>query len=338
MHDDAEATVTSELTAAPASYTNATLGPTNAGNGRFAPSPTGDFHLGNLRTALLAWALAKRSGRGFVVRMEDLDDRSRPHFADSQLATLETIGITWDSPVVWQSKRIPIYREIANDLRTRGLLYECYCTRRELAEAPSAPHQPPGSYPGTCRFLNNTERSARAAKLTNRGPAWRLATDTTQLTVHDTLLGDYTGTVDDLVIQRGDGVFSYNFVSVIDDGLQSVTQVVRGDDLLPSTPRQVYLQELIGITTPQYAHVPMVFNSAGLRLAKRDGAVTLQELATFGWTAPDVVELLGRTLGVTNARTAEEFCESLDSVNLAQPAYLLDVTSLHEGPQAALHR
>lgn len=312
--------------------------------GRFAPSPTGDFHLGNLRTALLAWACARSSGRQFLLRMEDLDERSRPEFAARQLADLEDLGIDWDGPVIYQSQRQAEYAAAYRDLEDAGLLYECYCTRKELAQVASAPHRPPGSYPGTCRNLTEAEREAGRAKLAGmqRGPAMRLCCDVGALTVHDAVVGDYTGAVDDLVIRRGDGVYSYNFVSVLDDGADGITQIVRGDDLLASTPRQVYLQRLLDLPTPEYVHVPMVYNADGVRLAKRDGAVTLRQLAGFGWTPADVVQLLAQSLGMLGVRSAGEFCERLVPGAKLVPAslrggrWLLDPVALEAGPQSNL--
>ena len=306
-----------------------------AGAGRYAPSPTGDFHLGNLRTAVLAWAFARRAGLRFVIRMEDLDERSRPEFVTTQLRDLESIGITWDEPVIFQSERLGLYRDVFTELQRQGLLYECYCTRKELAEVASAPHRPPGSYPGTCRDLTEAEREAGRAKLAgmSRGPALRLRTDVHTLAVRDEIAGLYEGAVDDLVIRRGDGVYSYNFVSVVDDADHGVTQIVRGDDLLPSTPRQVYLQRRLGTETPAYLHVPLVLNREGIRLAKRDGAVTLRALAGYGWEPGDVVELIGQSLAIDGARTAQDIAEALDIDRLRHGPWLVDPTELEQGPR-----
>ncbi|MCI7550918.1 MAG: tRNA glutamyl-Q(34) synthetase GluQRS [Actinomycetaceae bacterium] len=295
-------------------------GAAHVGAGRYAPSPSGDLHLGNLRTALLAWAYARSAGMGFLLRFEDLDARSRPHFEAAQLRDLESLGIDWDGEPIRQSERIGIYADAMNELRRRGLLYECYCTRKELAEVASAPHRPPGSYPGTCRDLSEAEREAGRAKLagTGRGPALRLRTQVDELTVYDVNYGTYTGAVDDLVIMRGDGVYSYNFVSVLDDALTGVTQVVRGDDLLPSAPRQVVLAHTLGFTEPQYAHVPLVLNGVGVRLAKRDGAVTLSKLADLGYTPADVVAMLAESLGYPPVRSAEEFLNVFDPQRMSR--------------------
>ncbi|WP_239519527.1 tRNA glutamyl-Q(34) synthetase GluQRS [Arcanobacterium phocisimile] len=311
------------------------------GLGRFAPSPTGDFHLGNLRTALLAWAFARHSGRGFHMRMEDLDERSRPPFVDSQLRDLEALGVDWDGPVVFQSQRLNRYAEIFDQMMKAGQLYECYCTRKELAAVASAPHRPPGSYPGTCRDLLPEQRQAGREKLAslNRGPAFRLAANDVEGDVVDRQCGSYRGAIDDLVIRRGDGVYSYNFVSVVDDAEFGVTQIVRGDDLLPSTPRQVYLQHVLGYATPEYAHVPLVLNSQGARLAKRDGAVTIAQLAEFGWEVGDIISLLATSLkmrisslGVSEIRSATEFLAAFDPAALPRSPWMVDVDSLTAGP------
>ncbi|MDD7384689.1 MAG: glutamate--tRNA ligase family protein [Actinomycetaceae bacterium] len=330
------------------------------GFGRFAPSPTGDFHLGNLRTALLAWALARNSGRGFLIRMEDLDARSRAPFVSSQLADLEEIGIDWDGEVVFQSARREIYRAVQAQLADVGLLYECYCTRKELAAIASAPHRPPGSYPGTCRNLTEDQRAAGRAKLagTGRGPALRLRADVSELAVSDDVYGTYCGAVDDMVIVRGDGVYSYNFISVLDDALQGVSQIVRGADLLPSTPRQVHLQHVLAAVfdqysgalsrsafdadantiqfSPRYAHVPMVLRSDGARLAKRDGAVTLRELADLGWQTADVVQLLAASLGYADVRSAREFAQSVQRYGVPPVDWYLDPDILRGSPNEAI--
>ena len=238
------------------------------GTGRFAPSPTGELHLGNLRTALLAWALARRAGLRFVIRMEDLDDRCRPEFAARQLATLRSLGVDWDGPVVYQSERLGLYEAAFQELNRRGLVYECYCTRRDLAGVVSAPHSPPGAYPGTCRELSEAQRRAGRARMAGlrRGPAYRLRTDNGRIDVVDEVQGAYRGTVDDFVIRRGDGAFSYNFVAVYDDGLQGVSQVVRGEDLLASTPRHVYLQREFGFACLFISHDLAVIDSLAHRV------------------------------------------------------------------------
>ncbi|MDO5025335.1 MAG: tRNA glutamyl-Q(34) synthetase GluQRS [Trueperella sp.] len=303
--------------------------------GRFAPSPTGDFHLGNLRTGMLAWAFARYAGLGFHLRVEDLDDRSRPEFSQRQLEDLAALGVEWDEPVLYQSTRKPRYEEIFAELQARGLIYECYCTRRELAQIAAAPHTPPGAYPGTCRNLSAAQRERRRAELAElgRGPAFRLRTEIAELTITDQLYGDYTGAVDDFIIRRSDGVFSYNFVSVVDDADFHISQIVRGDDLLPSTARQAYLQDILAAPRPSYAHVPLVLNLAGQRLAKRDGAVSRRQLAEFGWQTADIIQLLAASLGWAEVRSGTEFLRRFDPGQLPREPWLVDVVQLEHGPQ-----
>lgn len=256
--------------------------------GRFAPSPSGELHVGNLRTAILAWLFARSTGRRFLMRVEDLD-RARAGAEAEQLRDLAAIGITWDGGVVRQTDRGVHYAAAIARLAEADLTYECFCTRREIQEAPSAPHAPQGAYPGTCRNLTAAEREAKRAA---RPAALRLRSTVTEGTVQDLLRGSYTGVVDDFVLRRNDGVIAYNLAVVVDDAEQGVDQVVRGDDLLPSTPRQAYLALLLNMPVPEYAHVPLVLNADGARLAKRDGAVTLADLAAEGVPPEDVRDAL----------------------------------------------
>ncbi|MDN5570703.1 MAG: tRNA glutamyl-Q(34) synthetase GluQRS [Propionibacteriaceae bacterium] len=263
--------------------------------GRFAPSPTSDLHVGNLRTALLAWLMARHAGIAHLVRIEDLDATrvaAAPEVARRQLADLASLGLDHDGDIVWQSDRLCLYADAASRLPT----YECYCTRREIAEAASAPHgdgyRP---YPGTCRDLSAAERERRRAE---RPPALRVASDHARVTITDRWAGPVTGVVDDFVVRRNDGAWAYNLAVVVDDLAQGVTQVVRGDDLLSSSPRQAWLARALGGNPPEYAHVGLVVNTEGRRLAKRDGAVTLADLARQGRDAGSVLALLGASLGL----------------------------------------
>lgn len=260
--------------------------------GRFAPSPSGELHVGNLRTAILAWLFARSTGRRFLMRVEDLD-RARAGAEAEQLRDLAAIGLTWDGGVVRQTEREPLYAEAISRLAAAGLTYECFCTRREIQEAPSAPHAPQGAYPGTCRNLDAAEL---AFKRTIRPAAVRLRAAVADWTVKDMLHGTYRGVVDDFVLRRNDGVTAYNLAVVVDDAAQGIDQVVRGEDLLPSTPRQAYLASLLDIPVPEYAHVPLVVNSDGARLAKRDGAVTLADLAGAGLDADRVRDVILESL------------------------------------------
>ncbi len=283
--------------------------------GRFAPSPSGDLHVGNLRTALLAWLFARSTGRDFLIRMEDLD-RVQAGSAERQLADLGALGLTWSEPVLAQSERLGVYRAVVDDLIAAGETFECFCTRREIQEAPSAPHAPPGAYPGTCRDLSEQERERRR---TERPAAIRLRAGVSQFSVHDVLHGRYTGDVDDFVLVRGDGTPAYNLAVVVDDAAAGIDQVVRGDDLLSSTPRQAYLAERLGYSVPQYAHVPMVVNDAGVRLSKRDGAITLAQLARHGLEPAAVLGLMAESLGLAEPRepvTAERLLARFDPAAL----------------------
>jgi glutamyl-tRNA synthetase len=262
--------------------------------GRFAPSPSGELHVGNLRTAILAWLFARSTGRRFLMRVEDLD-RVRAGAEAEQLRDLAAIGVSWDGGVVRQTDREPLYTEAIGRLAAAGLTYECFCTRREIQEAPSAPHAPQGAYPGTCRDLSAVEREAKRAV---RPAAIRLRSDVTATTVQDVLHGSYTGVVDDFVLRRNDGVTAYNLAVVVDDAAQGIDQVVRGDDLLASTPRQAYLASLLNMPIPEYAHVPLVLNADGARLAKRDGAVTLADLALAGVRVEEVRDRLLVSVGL----------------------------------------
>jgi glutamyl-tRNA synthetase len=250
--------------------------------------------VGNLRTAILAWLFARSSGRRFLMRVEDLD-RARAGAEAEQLRDLTAIGVDWDGGVVRQTDREHLYTAAIARLTEAGLTYECFCTRREIQEAPSAPHAPLGAYPGTCRNLGSAERAVKRAV---RPAAIRLRADVLKATVRDVLHGRYTGVVDDFVLRRNDGVAAYNLAVVVDDAAQGIDQVVRGDDLLPSTPRQAYLASLLNMPVPEYAHVPLVVNADGARLAKRDGAVTLSDLALAGVAADEVRDALLASLGL----------------------------------------
>jgi len=283
--------------------------------GRFAPSPSGDLHLGNLRTAILAWLFARSSGRAFLVRVEDLDrQRSRPEFERTQLEDLAAMGLTWDPPVVRQSERDDLYAAALGRLTAAGLTFECFCTRREIAEAVRAPHAQPGHYPGTCRDLTPEQRDERRAE---RSPAIRLRADAPAWTVRDELHGEMAGPVDDLVLRRNDGAHAYNLAVVVDDGAQDVDQVVRGEDLLEAAPAQAYLAHALGLPEPTYAHVPLALNAEGRRVAKRDGAVTLRDLSpAAAW------DLIGASLGVA-ARSPEELLAELDPADIPRNPWVI---------------
>ena len=282
----------------------------SVGAGRFAPSPSGDLHLGNLRTALLAWMWARHTGRRFLLRIEDID-RVRSGSTQRQIEDLQRLGIDWDGEVLIQSSRHEAHAAAVDFLRERDLIFECYCSRKDIREAASAPHVPPGHYPGTCLDLSDSDRALKREELAElgRAPALRLRAPASSWTVTDELHGEYTGSVDHFVVQRADGVPAYNLAVVVDDAFQGVDQVVRGDDLLSQAPAQAALASLLGYEAPTYVHVPLALSESGARLAKRDGAVTLEELGALGYSVGDVVEMIGVSLGVEGARSAGELSD-----------------------------
>jgi glutamyl-tRNA synthetase len=241
---------------------------------------------------LLAWLFARSTGRRFLLRIEDLDaTRARPGIAAQQLADLAALGVTFDGEPVVQSQRLAAYLEASAKLADRT--YECFCSRREIAEAASAPHGSVARYPGTCRNLTEAERMDRTL---TRQPAIRLRADGAVQTIHDLLHGDITAEVDDAVLQRNDGTPAYNLAVVVDDAFSGVDQVVRGDDLLQAAATQAFLAGLLGYRPPVYAHVPLAVNAEGRRLAKRDGAVTLPDLAALSMEPRAVLGLIAESL------------------------------------------
>jgi glutamyl-Q tRNA(Asp) synthetase len=242
--------------------------------GRFAPSPTGPLHLGSLVAAVGSWLFARREGGKWLVRMEDLDTpRVIAGSADEILRALERYGLTWDGDIVYQSQRRALYDEALRILREKGLVYDCGCSRADLQRAASAPLGREPVYPGTCRNGLPPGRSARAIRF--RAPDKVIAFDDLVAGhVEENVAAD-TG---DFVIRRADGVYAYQLAVVVDDAAQSVTQVVRGADLLTSTARQIALQRALRLPTPIYAHLPLVTNADGSKLGKRDGALPLPSL------------------------------------------------------------
>jgi glutamyl-tRNA synthetase len=285
-------------------------------DGRFAPSPTGTLHVGNLRTALLAWLFARTAGARFLVRMEDLDQgRVVAGSAEEQLSDLRALGLDWDGEVVFQSNRHHAYEAAIERLLAEDRLYECFCTRAEIRAAASAPHGPlpEGAYPGTCLRLTPSER--RRKRGGGRPPALRVRADRARIAFDDRVHGPQEGVVDDFVVRRNDGAPAYNLAAIVDDAWQEIGEVVRGDDLLESTPRQLFLAGALGLEPPAYAHVPLVLGPDGSRLAKRHGAVTLGELDTGA-----VLRWMAATLGMEGATTAAEMRERFDAAALPRAA------------------
>lgn len=247
--------------------------------GRFAPTPSGRMHLGNVFAALLAWLSVKSRDGEMVLRMEDLDtQRTSTEFADILREDLRWLGLTWDRETPAQSTRGGVYDGYFKTLEEMGLLYPCYCTRSQLHSA-DAPHLSDGTYvyPGTCRNLTPAQRAAF-----DRNPAWRVRVPDRVWTVEDRVQGQYSCNLatdcGDMVVRRADGVYVYQLAVTVDDGEAGITEVVRGMDLLSSAPRQMYLQDLFGFPHPAYAHVPMLLAPDGRRLSKRDRDLDLGQL------------------------------------------------------------
>lgn len=315
--------------------------PLSPPRGRFAPSPTGRLHLGNAFAFLAAWLSIRRQGGRMVLRIEDIDpDRSRPEFVRAAMEDLAWLGLDWDEgpldapdattrkplaeksesirekgrfgPYI-QSLRLERYEEILIGLRDRGLVYPCYCTRKELRMLASAPHigDEGAPYPGTCRTLSDNRR--KELEQSGRRPCLRLNTETAARQIDggadapfafrfvDGVLGEQRFTMDecggDFALRRSDGVFAYQLAVTADDADMGITEVVRGDDLLLSTPRQLLLFRLLGATPPRYAHVPLLHDAAGERLAKRHKSLEIAALRHAGARPRDVLARLGELAG-----------------------------------------
>ena len=242
--------------------------------GRFAPSPTGPLHLGSLVAAVGSWLFARRAGGRWLVRMEDIDTpRVIPGSAEEILAALERYGLEWDGEVVWQSKRTRLYEHALEELREKNLVFDCACSRADLQRAASAPLGREPVYPGTCRHGLPPGKTPRAIRF--RAPDEIIGFEDLLAGHVEENVAEATG---DFVVRRADGLFAYQLAVVVDDAEQGVTQVVRGADLLTSTPRQIALQRALGLPTPQYAHLPLIVNPDGSKLGKRDGALPLPAL------------------------------------------------------------
>jgi glutamyl-tRNA synthetase len=271
--------------------------------GRYAPSPTGDLHLGNLRTALLAWLYARCANGQFVLRIEDLDrPRVHPGATERMLNDLRWLGLDWDegpdiggphAPYT-QSERSALYAHYLQILRDADLIYPCYCSRAEVARVANAPQQGEDGprYPGTCRYLTNAQRKQHEAN--NRRPSLRFRVNDERVVSFTDLLAGYTQqhvqqTVGDFIVCRSDGIFAYQFAVVIDDALMHINQVVRGADLLTSTARQILLYEALGFPIPTFIHVPLLLDASGNRLAKRTQSAGLEPLRASGLTPEQII-------------------------------------------------
>ena len=285
--------------------------------GRFAPSPTGRMHAGNVFAALAAWLVAKSQGGRIVLRIEDLDaERSKPQYVDAVQRDFEALGLTWDEGPYFQHDRTEAYRDAFDELREHGLVYPCFCTRADL-HAASAPHRGEKPvYPGTCRGLSDDERVRRAAE---RTPAQRLIVPDETVAFDDLVQGRYEQNLardcGDFLVQRSDGAFAYQLAVVVDDAAQGVNSVVRGVDLLCSTPQQIHLQTLLGLPHPVYAHIPLLVAERDRRLSKRDHDAALDALlARFKTPAGIIGQIAGITgLALTcDPATPEELLAGFD--------------------------
>lgn len=276
--------------------------------GRFAPTPSGFIHLGNAFCSLLAWLYAKKSGGKIILRIEDLDpQRCTRSRADALARELEWLGLTWDagayasnnSEAYFQSNRSEIYAQYFQKLAQKQLVYPCFCSRSEL-HAAEAPHASDGSllYAGTCRSLSDTQRQAKA-KL--RNPSWRVKVDSTPISFHDAHYGAQCYSLDkecgDFIVRRSDGVYAYQLAVTVDDALMGVNQVVRGCDLLSSTPMQLYLYNKLELKAPSFCHIPLLTAADGRRLSKRDGDLEISKLRTNYGTPEPIIGLLAYLAG-----------------------------------------
>ena len=280
--------------------------------GRFAPTPSGRMHLGNVFAALIAWLSVRSRDGEMVLRMEDLDtQRTSAEFAETLRQDLRWLGLSYDREQITQSLRSEAYDGYFEILRDKGLLYPCYCTRSQL-HGVNAPHLSDGTYvyPGTCRNLIDPPK--------NRLPSWRVCVPDKLWTVEDNIQGHYELNLatdcGDMVVRRADGVYVYQLAVTVDDGEAGVTEVVRGMDLLSSAPRQMYLQELFGFSHPEYGHVPMLMAEDGRRLSKRDRDLDLGEIQKR--MKPEMLignlahacGLIDRLQPISAAELAKEFC------------------------------
>lgn len=274
--------------------------------GRFAPSPSGRMHLGNLWSCLLAWLAARSEGGGMVLRLEDLDpDRCRQEYCDQVMRDLEWLELDWDNEPVYQSRRTEAYAAAFHELERQGLIYPCFCTRAERLAA-SAPHRSDGAavYDGRCGRLTAAEREELSK---TRRPAWRVQVPEETITFCDLLQGNYTEELKrdcgDFILRRSDGVYAYQLAVVVDDGAMGVTQVVRGSDLLSSAPRQLWLQDRLSLPHPEYGHLPLLLAPDGRRLAKRDRDLELGRLQEE-FTASELVGKLAFAAGLIDRSEA----------------------------------
>jgi glutamyl-tRNA synthetase len=314
--------------------------------GRYAPSPTGPLHLGNIRTALLAWLQARLANGEFILRMEDLDQpRVVPGSAEQIMADLRWLGLDWDEgpdiggPVgpYDQATRDDFYTEALHRLKLDEKLFPCFCSRKDIARAASAPHRedPRGIYPGTCR-ATRVEHIERLKKRTGREPAWRYRVHDTAIEFDDQVAGHVIQALNveagDFVVRRADALFAYQLAVVVDDALMGITDVVRGLDLLDSTPRQIELFRALRFPVPRFWHVPLLHDAAGTRLSKRGGADSLQAHRRQGRSAAHVIGQLACSLNLIDleqALSARELLEALTPDSFRQKLQTAIADDIH---------
>ena len=293
--------------------------------GRFAPTPSGRMHLGNVFSALMAWASVRSQNGSLILRVEDLDIRAHnPQYTSLLLDDLQWLGLTWDKGPYYQSKRTELYQEALSDLRQQGLLYPCFCSRADL-HAAQAPHASDGTYvyAGTCRNLSQSERKELSS---HKIPATRIHVPNKIYAFEDKVYGSTSQNLaescGDFIVQRADGVFAYQLAVVVDDADMGITEVVRGSDLLSSTPRQLYLQDVLGLSHLTYAHLPLLVAPDGRRLSKRNHDLDLGVLRSQGKTPEEILGFLAYCIG---------FAEKEEPLSAAQVAnrFSWDVLRAH---------
>lgn len=298
--------------------------------GRFAPTPSGRLHLGNLMCAMLSWLSARSRGGRCVLRIEDLDAARCPFMGENTkylLDDLAWMGLTFDGEVLWQSQRTEIYEGYFEKMREAGLIYPCYCSRAEL-HAASAPHLSDGVPLYDRKCLLRAERGEMPPA--GRKPAMRLRVPDRDLAFCDLLQGEYVENLErecsDFVVRRSDGVYAYQLAVVVDDALSGVNEVVRGNDLLSSTPRQMYIQELLGFSHPTYAHIPLLTDGEGRRLSKRDGDGCMERVREVYPNPAPVVGALAAALGLIpspESMTVEQLLPLFDWKKIPRDAVAL---------------
>lgn len=291
--------------------------------GRFAPSPTGRMHAGNIYAALSAWLVAKSQGGTIVLRIEDLDrDRSKAEYISAVQRDFELLGLTWDRGPFFQHDRDEAYHEAFSALERRGLVYPCFCTRADL-HAASAPHRGEKFvYPGTCRGLTAEQIAEKSMR---RAPAQRLRVPDDTYSFEDMVQGRYKQNLahdcGDFLIRRSDQAFAYQLAVVVDDAAQGVTSIVRGVDLLCSTPQQLYLQELLGLDHPRYAHIPLLVAEKNRRLSKRDHDAGIEELLARFKTPEAIIGHIAGICGLAptcDPATPEQLLATFDVARLPE--------------------